>query len=92
MTSPHVTELPRKLEPTGRDTFAAGVVIEFAPAAERAGNARPMRRPQAAPPDGRPPPDAAAQRGVATAPGARRPARWRSARASTGAVLPERHR
>ena len=54
MTSPRVTELPRKLEPTGHDAFAAGVVIEFAPAAARARKIAP----EAPLPDGPPAPDA----------------------------------
>ena len=53
MTSPHVTELPRKLEPSDHDTFAGGVVIEFAPAAARADNVVRLRVP-----DGPPAPDA----------------------------------
>ncbi len=58
MTSPHVTELPRKLEPIGHDTFAAGVVIEFAPAAARADNVVRLRVPEGPPPDGPPAPSA----------------------------------
>jgi hypothetical protein len=31
MTSPHVTELPRKLEPVGHDTFLGDPPVELAP-------------------------------------------------------------
>ena len=59
MTSPRVTELPRRLEPVSPDTFLGGVVLEFPPpparganvVALRAGDARALHgRPAPAPP------------------------------------------
>ncbi len=58
MTSPRVTELPRRLEPVSPDTFLGGDVLEFTPptcranvVALRPGDAGvPQRRPAPAPP------------------------------------------
>ena len=47
MTTPRVTELPRRLEPVGPDTFLGAVVLEFPQPVARAGNVIALRPPDA---------------------------------------------
>ena len=47
MTTPRVTELPRRLEPVGRDTFLGAVVLEFPQPVARAGNVIALQPPDA---------------------------------------------
>jgi hypothetical protein len=43
MTTPRVTELPRRLEPVDRDTFVSAVVLDFPRPAARATNVVALR-------------------------------------------------
>ena len=47
MTTPRVTELPRRLESVGRDTFLDAVVLDFPQPPARAANVVALRPPSA---------------------------------------------